>query len=301
MAESTAEQLIRDGMLDEAMAALSQQIRANPADSKLRVFLFQLLSVQGQWERALTQLNLSGEMDATHLAMVQTYREAIACEKLREEIFAGKRSPLIFGEPDEWVALLMQALAALTQGNAAAAAELRDKAFEAAPTTSGTLVTPDVEATTPPAASPSELLDPAKQATRETPFEWLADGDSRLGPVIEAVVNGRYYWIPLHRIKRIDVDPPVDLRDVVWMPVHFKWANGGDAVGLIPTRYPTSEKHPDPLVRLARKTDWQEPAPGVFTGIGQRMLTTDSGEFSLMDVRQIRFNTAVSGESVGSA
>jgi len=82
------------------------------------------------------------------------------------------------------------------------------------------------------------------------------------------------------------------LRDVVWMPVHFKWANGGDTVGLIPTRYAASEKHADPLIRLSRKTDWQEPAPGVFAGLGQRMLATDSGEFSLMDVRQIRLNVA---------
>ena len=41
-------------------------------------FLFQLLAVQGQWDRALTQLNMAGEMDAAHLAMVQTYREAFA-------------------------------------------------------------------------------------------------------------------------------------------------------------------------------------------------------------------------------
>jgi hypothetical protein len=66
--------------------------------------------VQGNWERALTQLNVAGEMDASTLAMVQTYREAIRCELLRAEIFAGKRSPLIFGQPDEWLALLTQAL-----------------------------------------------------------------------------------------------------------------------------------------------------------------------------------------------
>ena len=76
------------------------------------------------------------------------------------------------------------------------------------------------------------------------------------------------------------------------MPVHFVWANGGDNVGLIPTRYAGSEKAADPLIRLARKTDWQELAPGLFAGQGQRMLATDAGEYSLMDVRQIRLERA---------
>jgi type VI secretion system protein ImpE len=288
----SADELLREGKLDEALAALTQQVRAQPADAKLRVFLFQLLAVQGQWDRALTQLNVAGEMDAAHLAMVQTYREAIRCELLRAEIFAGKRSPLVFGQPDEWIALLMQSLPLFAQGQYAAASELRDKAFEAAPTTSGTLVIPDMDATTPPAATSDDLLKPENQATRQMPFEWLADADSRLGPVLEAIVNGRYYWVPLHRISRIDVEPPADLRDAVWMPVHFVWANGGDTVGLIPTRYPGSESSADPLIRLARKTEWRELADGVFAGQGQRMFATDSGEFSLMDLRQIKLNAA---------
>ena len=36
-------------------------------------------------------------------------------------------------------------------------------------------------------------------------FEWIADADSRLGPVLEACVNGRYYWVPLPRLSRVDV------------------------------------------------------------------------------------------------
>jgi type VI secretion system protein ImpE len=287
----SADQLLHEGKLDEALAALQQQIRANPADSKLRVFLFQLLAVQGQWDRALTQLNVSGEMDAAHLAMVQTYREGIRCELLRAEIFEGKRSPLIFGEPDEWLALLMQALKLVAEGKHQAAADLRDKAFEAAPVTSGTLALPDPDATTPPTGA-TDLLKGENQARREVSFEWLADADSRLGPVLEAIVNGKYYWVPFQRLKQIDIEAPADLRDVVWMPVHFVWANGGDNVGLIPTRYPGSERNPDPLIRLARRTNWHELSPGLFTGQGQRMLATDSGEYSLMDIRQIKFDFA---------
>lgn len=273
----SADKTLREGKVDEALAELTQKVKANPSDPKLRVFLFQLLAVQGQWERAATQLKVAGELDAGALMMVQMYREALQCEALRAEVFAGKRSPLIFGEPEEWIALLMESLRLAAGGKHAQAGELRGRALEAAPATSGSLSIATGE-------------QGGENAMRSDPFEWLADADSRLGPMVEAVVNGRYYWVPLHRIKQIDVEAPADLRDMVWLPVHFVWANGGDAVGLIPTRYPGSEQSADPLVRLSRKTVWSEPAEGAYFGQGQRMLATDAGDYAMLDVRKIILN-----------
>jgi type VI secretion system protein ImpE len=257
----SAEDLLRELKLDECLTALQQQVRSNPADAKARVFLFQLLCVLGQYERALTQLNVAGDMDAGTLAMVQTYREALSCEALRLEIFAGRRSPLVFGDPEQWVALILQALALDAEGNHAQASELRSQGFENAPTTSGE-------------------LDGQR-------FEWIADADSRLGPILEAVVNGNYYWIPFSRIKEIRTEPPEDLRDLVWMPAYFTWANGGETVGLIPTRYPGSEASDDPQIRMARKTDWAEAGEDSFVGYGQRLLATDVDEYPLLNVRHI--------------
>ena len=105
-----AEQILREGRLLDALTELQEQIRSDPANAKLRIFLFQLLAVLGEWDRAMTQLNVAGDLDAGNLAMVQTYREALRCEVLRAEIFSGKRSPLVFGEPEQWVALVMEAL-----------------------------------------------------------------------------------------------------------------------------------------------------------------------------------------------
>jgi type VI secretion system protein ImpE len=260
-----AEDRLREGDLEESLRQLQEQVRKQPANAKYRVFLFQLLAVMGQWDRAMNQLNVAGDLDAGTLAMVQTYREALRCEVLRGEIFAGRRSPLVFGKPDEWVALLLEAQRLVAQGAFVEAGAVRERALEAAPTTPGT-------------------LDGA-------PFEWLADGDTRLGPVLEAIVNGRYYWIPFQRIRAIVVEKPEDLRDLVWTPVHFTWANGGESVGLIPTRYPGSETSVDPEVRRSRKTDWIEQPGGTCIGQGQRMFYTESGEYPLMDVRSIAFAT----------
>ena len=64
-----AEELLQSGRLSEALAALETKVRANPADAKLRVFLFQLLCVLGQWERAMAQLNVAAELDTINMLM----------------------------------------------------------------------------------------------------------------------------------------------------------------------------------------------------------------------------------------
>jgi type VI secretion system protein ImpE len=102
---SNSEQALKEGNLALALTELQQLIRKDPANTKHRIYLFQLYAVLGQWEKALNQLNVLAEMDAATLAMVQTYREAIRCEVLRKEIFAGLKTPLIFGEPQQWLAL----------------------------------------------------------------------------------------------------------------------------------------------------------------------------------------------------
>jgi type VI secretion system protein ImpE len=111
----------------------------------------------------------------------------------------------------------------------------------------------------------------------------------RLGPVLEAVINGRYYWVPFARISKIAIEEPEDLRDVVWTPAQLMFENGGEAYVLIPTRYPGSESAEDGAVVLARKTLWDERSPEFFCGLGQRVLSTDGGELSLMDIRDITF------------
>lgn len=261
----TAEDYLRKGDVQEALKQLQAQVRAQPACVDHRVFLFQLLSVLGQWERALTQLNVAGELDDGTLAMVSMYRQVLACERFREEVFAGHKEPVVFGRPEEWVAWLIQALKLTAHEQYAQSQALRARAFESAPVTSGVI---DSHA-----------------------FEWIADSDARLGPIMEAIVDGRYLWVPLQRIRSIDVEAPVDLRDVVWLPAHFGWSNGGESYGLMPARYPASYRRDDPLVALSRKTEWDACGDELYLGYGQKMLVTESNDYPLMEVRSIRLDS----------
>ena len=253
--------LLQEGQVDDALAQLQAEVRKNPSDGKQRVFLFQLLAVLGQWERAATQLSVVGDLDAKSLPMVQTYRTALDCEVLRASVFAGTKTPLIFGEPEDWIAWMIEAVRLVAQTRYAQAEKLRADALEQAPAVSGNI--------------------------DGQPFEWIADADSRLGPLCEAIINGKYYWIPFHRLQHIAIEPPEDLRDFVWMPVRLTFANGGESVALIPTRYPGSESQQEGSIRLARKTDWVQASDATFLGYGQRMFATNAGEYPLLDVRRI--------------
>ncbi|MEO0912322.1 MAG: type VI secretion system accessory protein TagJ [Pseudomonadota bacterium] len=262
----SAEDLVRAGDLSGALAALQNDVRSDPSAAKLRIFLSQLLCVLGDWQRAVAQLKVSAELDELAIPMAQTYREAILCEVYRPRVFAGEREPLVFGEPQEWMALLLEAVKVLAAGKGAEAAALRDQAFEAAPAGAGTL--------------------------NGEPFQWLADADTRLGPVFEMVINGRYFWVPMNQIAKMTLEEPADLRDCVWMPAQVTLQNGSDIVALIPTRYSGTAELEDDAARLARKTEWQDLGDGHFAGLGQRVLATDTGDVSLMDVREIVFAAA---------
>jgi len=266
---STIEDEVRQGRLEEALISLQAAIRKSPSDAKYRVLLFQLLSLMGDWDRAMTQLNVVCELDAKTLPMVQTYRTALKCEELRAEVFGGKRTPLLFGEPAQWAALLVQALLLGAQGRTEESETLHAKAFEQAPASAGKI--------------------------DGQPFGWLADADARLGPIL---VDGKYYWIPFGNLSAIRIEKPVDLRDLAWIPAYLTLANGGEVVALIPTRYPGSEASPDPSIRMARKTDWQQGKDvkdgkdDASIGLGQRMFATDQGDYPILEVRSIEFDPA---------
>lgn len=252
---------VRAGDLEAALSAVKDRVRKEPAKSAHRILLFQLSVVTGDWDRALTQLGVLHDLDASALPMVQTYREAIRCEALRREVFAGRRTPLFLGEPAPWMARVVHALAVDAEGRHEEARRTREAAFEEAETISGTV--------------------------DGTAFSWIADADSRIGPFLEAVVAGKYYFIPFTQLKRVHFDAPEDLRDLAWTPAQLELANGGQTVALVPTRYPGSEASSDNAIRLARKTEWEEKAENSYWGHGQRTFATDAADYALLDVRLI--------------
>lgn len=249
------------GSLEDQLTGLMALIRKSPTDHRLRVHLAQLSMLLGQWERAIGQLQAVALSEPSALPFAQTYREAIRCERLRERVFAGEIAPPTLGTPAPWFALLAQALRHRALGEHAAADALQSQAFEAAP---------------------ARAFEIDGQA-----IEWLADADSRIGPCIEALVNGQYYWIPFDDIQRLDLEAPVDLRDLVWTPAKLVLCNGGVHPVLIPSRYPGSESASEDALRRSGLTMWTEAGEAGWTGLGQRMWASDVGEHPMLETRRI--------------
>lgn len=90
-----AEHTLQSGDPVSALTLLQEAVRLKPNDVECRIFLFQLYSLLGQWERALNQLEVIARLDDAALAMVQMYRDAVQCEALRAQVFEGKKSPRV--------------------------------------------------------------------------------------------------------------------------------------------------------------------------------------------------------------
>ena len=256
---SLTESLVRNGNLAWSLEALQSDVRRRPMDGKLRVFFAQSLMLAGQWDRALGELDAVGSLDSSVLLEAHTCRGLIHGEQLRAAVFAGQCAPGVVGGMHPWLAQLATCLSLERQGYTAQAAELRCDAFGAAPQVAGLL--------------------------NGSAFESIADADSRLGPVLEVIVGGAYYWAPFACIKCVVIEGPRDARDFAWLPAQFLWRNGDRSTGFIPARYPGSEGSDDDAIRLARKTHWQHLADDTRAGLGQRLLETNTtGTIGILDV-----------------
>lgn len=258
--------LLKAGQLSGALAATKAAIRKAPTDSDLRFMLFQVQSLMGDWEAASNQLVAYSELTGRQSPLPIVFNDLIQAEVRRKYVFLGEEAPTIFGEPPAWAPLLVQALAHSAKGEFDAAQALRAKAMDEAPAIAGTV--------------------------NGQPFAWLMDGDSRFGTMFEAIINGQYYWVPQSRIRSVHLEPPAQARDAVWMAASMTLENGAEISAFLPSRYPGASGWSDELLKLSRSTAWLEPAPGFYTGQGQRVLMTDASEVSLLDLRELEFTAA---------
>lgn len=255
---NSAEDDFKAGDLENCRQTLMAAIRSKPGDESKRLFLFQLALIDGDWKRAENQLEVVKELSAESQMLAALFKPMIHLEAFRAEVFAGRRSPVLLGEPPEWMAQMIQALSAPAES----AQALRASALEAAE------------------AFPGKL--------NGAPFDWLMDADGRMGPVMEVFHERKYFWVPFEHLSGWSTEPPTEARDLVWQPIQLSLRNGGEIHGFTPVRYPGTETHEDPAVRLARKTLWEGPNGSI--GIGQRLWATESADFPTLEVRQVSFD-----------
>jgi len=259
-----ARDVFHGGHPQEAVAALLPGVRANPESAPLRMLLFQLYAVLGQWERCENQLQIMVQLDPKLAYLEKVYLPAIRCHAARAAILAGTQLPIVLGEPPQWIAALVRGNQLLSGGQGSDGCAILREARKAV-------------------AGITAVVNGVSG-------QGLCDADIRYGPIFEAIVNGVYYWVPITRVKEITSDPPRQICDTLWLPCQFTWDNGGTAVGLMLTRYPGSESTDDAELQLGHRTDWCEEDEGSMIGTGQRILSSGDTEVAILDVRSLRID-----------
>jgi type VI secretion system protein ImpE len=260
----TLHSLLEAHSYGELKAQIIESVRKHPSNVRERWLLFELLCLDGEWERALQQLQTWATLEPEGTAHAQMYRGLIRSEMFRAEVFAGQRTPGEIEPLPEWVKVLLQANVKLGEGQLAAADELRRAALDAAPATRG-------------------------ESTQIGEFEWLTDSDSRLGPVCELTVAGGYRWVPFDSMKSLTLGPVTALTDLVWRSAVVGLRDATVLRGYLPVRYPGSESGPAAM-RLARETIWKDVGETGVIALGQKTWSTDKGDFGLLDIGECRFN-----------
>ena len=252
---------------------IEAQIRAQPTVPAHRWMLFQLLCVAEHWDRAIQQLQVYAQLDPQHGPAALAYRDLIRAERRRAQVLAGRERPGFVFDAPGWVDGLLDALRLVAAGELGQADVARERALDQAP-----LV---------PVRNPDRQLD------------WIADSDSRLGPVCELVTAGHYRWVPFSDIKAWRVEPPAMLLDLIWAPCALTLVDGSAVRGFMPARYPSAGHTPcdsnesDALL-LGRKTVWQDVGRSGTVAFGQKTWVTSAGDLGLFELKTGEFGQDIS-------
>jgi type VI secretion system protein ImpE len=261
--DQTAATLLREGKLDEAVAAAQAALRKSPTDLSARVLLGELLVFTGNLERADVVLDAASAIDPSTALVVAEFRQLIRADMARRQLFRDGRVPELLADPTETQRLQLAALVALRAGDLAEAVRKAEAAEAARPRT------------------PGHHGDAA--------FADLRDADDLLAGSIEVLTTtGKYYWIPIERIASIEFHAPKRPRDLFWRRASMSVNEGPDGDVYLPVVYATEEPMTDAL-RLGRETDWRQADGGPVRGIGQRVFLAGDADVAIMDLTALRF------------
>lgn len=273
--------------LAETKNILEEQIRNSPEDVEKLWILVQWLCLLEEWPRALKLIPKVTRMQAGFAQSAHVLRSLIQAQQQRDYVFAGNRfaQPVLPWMP--WMEQLAQALQHHALGEEKISNELRLTALEQASAWQG--------------------------QTPLGPCTWLADSDSRLGPICELIYSGSYCWLAWAEIEKLEVNPPTCLLDFMWLPAQVTLKPNSTfskpLLTFIPVRYPGTMAYiknglsaePQHLsLILGRQTLWQDNSETAICGIGQKTWISDAGDFSLFESRSLTSAPMHAAASVNS-
>ncbi len=256
----TASELYKAGRLQDAIDAQLQEVKKAPADHGKRLFLFEMLALTGDLDRAARQISVVRYDDAEIDLAVAFYTQLLEAEKARRQVFRDGHQPKFLIDPPDTVKVRLEALGRIREGNHTEANRLLEQA-NAGPAVAGRL--------------------------NDKPFESMRDCDDLFGPVLEVMAHGDYYWLALEQVDAIVMNAPKFPRDLIWVPARLEVRDGPAGDVFVPALYPFSHEHVDDQIKLGRATDWKQESGGPILGVGQRTWLVDEEASSLLEWRSL--------------
>ncbi|MBL8174605.1 MAG: tetratricopeptide repeat protein [Bryobacterales bacterium] len=96
-----ARELYKAGKLNEAVQALSAELRDNPTDAQRRTFLFELLCFTGDFDRARKHLEVLAKENQKSGMGALLYEACMHSERTRRDVFEKKEFPQVAAIPSK--------------------------------------------------------------------------------------------------------------------------------------------------------------------------------------------------------
>jgi type VI secretion system protein ImpE len=256
------------GRLQEAIAAQNEEVRQHPEDAGRRAFLVELLCFTGNLTRADTLLDTVAHQHPKLAVGMSLFRHMIRAEQARQQFYTDGRLPEFLEQPTPLLRLHLEASIRLREGQPAEAVRLLAEAEAQRPKLHG--------------ICDGQRFD-----------DWRDLDDLTAGFLEVLATNGKYYWIALDRIERLQFHVPELARDLLWRGAHLTCRGGGpDGEVWVPALYAGTHAEADDRLRLGHLTDWRGGNGTPVRGVGQRIVLVGSEARPIMEIKEIVLDAA---------
>jgi type VI secretion system protein ImpE len=262
----TAKELMKAGRLSDARRLLIEEVKAAPADVSARTLLFQVLALGGEWDKAVSHLDMISTRDPDRAIGVHAYLDIMRGEKERLQVVQRLQQPSIMPEAPPYFIQYLAYLDALKAGSYDDARNFISQIDKARPPVFGTI--------------------------NGKPFKGFSDTDARLYAFLEVFVHDRYVWIPPEAIREIIIHEPKDSLDLIWVTASITTWEGLSMNCCMPVVYPETFLGPNEQAKFGRLTDWVPLGGGLSKGVGQHVYAFGDEDVAILDIRQISFELA---------
>ena len=261
-----AKEFYEVGQLNNALEAITADVKKKPTDINSRGFLCEMLFIKRNWERADKQLDFIGHQDPNAIHMVALWRQLLRAGQARDQFYSEGRVPEVLEEPNDLVQAYLEASVSMREGNKAEALKILDSAESSRPAIKGKF--------------------------NGKAFSDFRDLDDLMPAVLEVFTStGKYYWIPFSRISSLEFHPPEGPMDLVFRRATMETTEEGpDGDVYIPAIYQHLADEDEENLLLGRATDWLGKEGEPVVGAGQKMFLVDEQSITIMEIETLEFD-----------